>query len=155
MLVIAARYHDNGKARAIWQRFAGNYAFARDRTSALAKFAVWANPRLLKVGDDIYRHEFGSLHDAVEGKAFDGLPPPLQRLGLRLIAAHHGNARPSIFAYDEDRSADCSLELAQQIAIDFRALQLEWGAWGLAWWEALLRAANVAASREKVEGERR
>lgn len=158
MLDTAARYHDSGKARRIWQRFAGNNNFARDRTSALAKFAVWANPRLLKVGDDtdgIYRHEFGSVHDAVDDKAFGALPPPLQRLGLRLIAAHHGNARPNIFAYDEDRSADRSVELAQQIAIDFGTLQLEWGAWGLAWWEALLRAADVAASREKIEGEHR
>ncbi|HLH89416.1 MAG TPA: type I-U CRISPR-associated helicase/endonuclease Cas3 [Xanthobacteraceae bacterium] len=153
MLVIAARYHDSGKARRIWQRFAGNNGFVRDRTSALGKFAGWADPRLLKVGDDIggtYRHEFGSLHDAMDDKAFDGLPSPLQRLGLRLIAAHHGSARPSIFAYDEDRAADRSVELAQQIAIDFGTLQSEWGAWGLAWWEALLRAADVAASREKM-----
>jgi CRISPR-associated endonuclease/helicase Cas3 len=153
MLVIAARYHDNGKARLMWQRFAGNFGFVHSRTQALAKFSVWANPQLLKVGDDTYRHEFGSLHNAVEDKAFDGLSLPLQRLGLRLIIAHHGNGRPNILAYDEDRSADRSIELAHQSASDFRSLQAEWGVWGLAWWEALLRAADVSASREKIEEE--
>jgi CRISPR-associated endonuclease/helicase Cas3 len=76
-------------------------------------------------------------------------------LGLRLIAAHHGQARPSIFAYDENRAAEDSTELAAQIAEDFVMLQRQWGVWGLAWWEALLRAADVAASREKPTHEGR
>lgn len=152
MLVTAARYHDCGKARVIWQRYAGNHGFLRDKTQAVAKFAGWANPQMLKVGDDdFYRHEFGSLHDAVEGKAFDDLPPWVRRLGLRLIAAHHGHARPMIVAYDESRPADRSVALAEQVGRDFVMLLAEWGPWGLAWWEALLRAADAAASREKME----
>jgi CRISPR-associated endonuclease/helicase Cas3 len=153
MLVVAARHHDSGKARAMWQRFAGNPGFARDpgEHQPLAKFVVRGNPNLLKVGDEIYRHEFGSVRDAIERKAFDSVPL-LEALGLYLIATHHGNARPVIVAYDEkDLSGEDSIQLADRLRTDMMSLTAQWGQWGLAWWEALLRAADAAASREEPE----
>ena len=42
---------------------------------------------------------------------------------------------------------------AGEVALRFAVLQRQWGAWGLAWWEALLRASDVLASREN-DGER-
>ena len=35
----------------------------------------------------------------------------------------------------------------------FARLQREWGPWGLAWWESLLRAVDARASRENDGGE--
>jgi hypothetical protein len=37
------------------------------------------------------------------------------------------------------------------VALRFQRLQRHWGPWGLAWWEALLRAADWAASRQVIE----
>jgi CRISPR-associated endonuclease/helicase Cas3 len=37
---------------------------------------------------------------------------------------------------------------AGEVALRFAALQRRWGPWGLVWWEALLRAADILASRE-------
>ncbi len=37
---------------------------------------------------------------------------------------------------------------ARDVALRFARLQKRWGPWGLAWWEALLRAADQQASRE-------
>jgi CRISPR-associated endonuclease/helicase Cas3 len=38
-------------------------------------------------------------------------------------------------------------ERACDVALRFTRLQKRWGPWGLAWWEALLRAADQQASR--------
>ena len=52
-----------------------------------------------------------------------------------------------------EATAARSLRLdAREAALRFVRLQAEWGAWGLAWWEALLRAADWAASRALNEG---
>ena len=37
-------------------------------------------------------------------------------------------------------------------AMRFARLQKRWGPWVLAWWEALLRAADAQASRDNDEG---
>jgi CRISPR-associated endonuclease/helicase Cas3 len=153
LLAVAAKNHDWGKARAIWQRYAGNPSFARDpeKYPPLAKFTTRGDPRMLKVGNGTYRHEFGSVHDAIEKKVFDDpddFTPGLRRLGLNMIATHHGEARPTIFAYDEKHLQDgASRRLAGELLRDFVELQTELGPWGLAWLQALLRAADVMASR--------
>jgi CRISPR-associated endonuclease/helicase Cas3 len=156
MLVVAARHHDCGKARAIWQQYAGNPGFVRDPEThpPLAKFVTRGDPNRLRIGEANYRHEFGSVRDAIEMKAFNQLPSPLRDLGLHLIAAHHGNGRPMIVAYDEkDLAGNESIKLADQLRANITTLTSDWGLWGLAWWEALLRAADVAASRENPNQE--
>ncbi|MFN3351888.1 hypothetical protein, partial [Pseudorhodoplanes sp.] len=39
-------------------------------------------------------------------------------------------------------------ERARDVALRFARLQRQWGPWGLAWWESLLRAADQQASRQ-------
>ncbi len=137
MLVAAARSHDAGKARREWQA-----AMRAPRDGIYAKTIGGGNPAAL----DGYRHEFGSLRDAAHDPAIQALPPELRELALHLIAAHHGYARPVIRPLDPDVPPSASAVLARDAALRFEALQRRWGPWGLAWWEALLRAADWAAS---------
>ena len=141
MLMAAARRHDTGKRAKRWQR-----AFnARHEGGPYAK-----TPGPVNWADlNGYRHEFQSVLDAQR----DGLGE-LKRDGLRfdlalhLIAAHHGYARPTISVEGCDALRPTAAESrAVEIARRFARLQRQWGPWGLAWWEALLRAADQGASR--------
>jgi CRISPR-associated endonuclease/helicase Cas3 len=154
LLAEAAGAHDLGKMRVNWQTFAGNFGYPRRPRYAepLAKFVKGGHPNLLKIGDDTYRHEFGSVHDLIKQKAFDGRGADQRDLALHVIAAHHGNARPVIAPADELHLKDVSAKLAGEIALRFTRLHKKWGAWGLVWLEALLRAADAAASRKLDEG---
>ncbi len=53
----------------------------------------------------------------------------------------------------EDAPPSLLEDRAREIALRFARLQRRWGPWGLAWWEALLRAADVQASRRNDAGE--
>ena len=147
MLAIAARLHDEGKRAKRWQR-----AFSAERdkkrygiSGDLAKTRGPINQQIL----DGYRHEFGSLPYAKDDAEIKKLPNEQQDLALHLIAAHHGYARPLI-ATDgcEDAPPSMLEERTREVALRFAHLQKCWGPWGLAWWEALLRAADVQASRD-------
>lgn len=153
VLTEAAGVHDLGKARPNWQAYAGNPGFVRDpvRYPALAKFIAKGNPNLLRIGEVIYRHEFGSLRDATGQRLFEALPAEHRDLALHVVAAHHGHSRPVVAPVDELDPPATSCELARQAALRFARLQGEWGPWGIAWCEALLRAADVSASRETDE----
>lgn len=148
-LVAAARLHDRGKARDLWQRAMG----APHDAVCYAKTEGGGNPRMLEIGDDTYRHEFGSLREAQNDADLLDLPEELRDLALHLVAAHHGFARPVIAALDPDELPSISAQRAPAIALRFARLQRRWGWWGLAWWEALLRAADWAASAKNDAGE--
>lgn len=141
MLVAAARCHDDGKAAARWQR-----AFnAPSDGEPYAKTAGPLNPHVLNG----YRHEFQSVLEAekrgLEGVGRDGGGFDL---ALHLIAAHHGSARPGIGVGGCDTLSPTEAEgKAFEIAMRFAQLQRQWGPWGLAWWECLLRSADQRASR--------
>jgi CRISPR-associated endonuclease/helicase Cas3 len=140
MLGIAGRLHDEGKQAPRWQR-----AFNAKRDGVYAKTRGPLNSALL----DGYRHEFGSLPFAVKDARFGKLPADLQDLALHLIAAHHGSAHPVISTSGcEDAPPSALEERAREVALRFALLQKRWGPWGLAWWEALLRAADQQASRD-------
>jgi len=142
MLGIAARLHDEGKQADRWQR-----AFNAPPGGPYAKTKGPINYALL----DGYRHEFGSIPYAETHERLLALPPEQQDLALHLIAAHHGFARPVISTEgceDAPPSASALKERAAKIAHRFARLQERWGPWGLAWWEALLRAADQQASRD-------
>jgi len=77
------------------------------------------------------------------------LGPDLRDLALHLIVAHHGFGRPIISARGcEDAPPSLLLTQTREVALRFVRLQKRWGPWGLAWWEALLRAADQQASRD-------
>ena len=142
MLATTARLHDEGKRHKRWQRAAkvpdGKFYAKTDKRM---------NTRLL----DGYRHEFGSLPYAETDEGFRALPHHLQELVLHLVAAHHGWARPSIPIRGCDEPPSVLEKRACDIALRFARLQKRWGPWGLAWWEALLRAADQQASRANDE----
>jgi CRISPR-associated endonuclease/helicase Cas3 len=140
-IAIAARLHDHGKRRALWQRSIGNTSNA----VVLAKSGGSLRP--LDVTS--YRHELGSVVDAERDELLTDLEPAERELALHLIAAHHGRARPH-FPDDEmfdpePRGIDMDA-LALQIANRFAALQRRFGRWGLAYLESIVRAADYAAS---------
>jgi CRISPR-associated endonuclease/helicase Cas3 len=148
LLARVALVHDFGKMRKNWQAYAGNPGYGRPGVKALAKFTSRGNPRLLEIGELTYRHEFGSLRDVLDQDLFDGLDPERRDLALHLVAAHHGNARPVITPADEKCPPSVNADLAREAALRFARLQRRWGPWGLAFWEALFRAADIGASRE-------
>ena len=143
MLEAAARHHDEGKEAHRWQRA---FNAPRDGKGPYAKTPGPLNRRQLEG----YRHEFQSVIDA-ENKGLNGLDRHDLRfdLALHLIAAHHGHARPTIPIEGCDSLPPTAAEIrAYEIALRFARLQQQLGPWGLAWWEALLRAADQRASKK-------
>jgi len=142
-IVLAARLHDEGKKAAIWQR-----AFNADTDGIYAK----TRGPFLRNALGHYRHEFGSLPHVERSNRFGTLPEDLRDLVLHLVAAHHGRARP-VIGTDGCEQPPSALEArAREVALRFARLQRRFGPWGLAWLEALLRAADQQASRDLDEG---
>lgn len=151
LLVAAAVHHDDGKAAARWQ---AAFHAPKDK-QPLAKVGKWIDQSSLAG----YRHEAGSLlglmgkwdvfPDAKASVALSRLSAERQELAKHLVSSHHGWSRPTlpvvgIEAIPPSKLADLQHEVAER----FAALQETWGPWGLAWWEALLRAADGIASRK-------
>lgn len=143
VFALAATLHDEGKQASAWQRAfraptnGGPYAKTRHRPSQ----AVLGG----------YRHELGSLPIAERDPRVADLPDDLRDLCLHLIASHHGNARPLIGIRGATEPPSLLAQRAQDIAHRFARVERAWGPWGLAWLEALLRAADQRASRESDE----
>jgi CRISPR-associated endonuclease/helicase Cas3 len=143
LLALAARLHDEGKKAKRWQQ-----AFRAPKDADYAKTRSRPSFKILAG----YRHELGSLPYAERDERVKALDDDLRDLCLHLIAAHHGNARP-LLRTDGAEEPPIKLEArAQEIALRFARLEKRWGPWGLAWWEALLRAADQQASRRNDKG---
>jgi CRISPR-associated endonuclease/helicase Cas3 len=117
----AGSLHDEGKRCETWQIPMGG-----SMQNPLAKTKRAINPKAMGG----YRHEFGSLLAALKSH-------PDNDLLLHLIASHHGWARP----YWETKEM-----AAMDAARRFSRLQRKWGPWGLAYLEALFKAADGIAS---------
>jgi len=145
-----AAVHDEGKSHPPWQRAMGNSDLANPIAKPVVERPASTNG---------YRHEWGSLL-----KIADHLPSPpsdwseamrqvWRDLWLHLIGAHHGFLRPSL----PDRAFPRPPTMAKQLplrmaAIErFARLQSDIGPWRLAYLEALLKSADVDASRAYVE----
>jgi len=140
VLLLAARLHDEGKRAARWQR-----AFHVPKDGVYAKSEGPIDHGIL----DGYRHELGSLLRVENDDRIQQLPEEHRDLVLHLIAAHHGFARPLIDTGGCEEAPPSSLAgKAAEIALRFARLQDRWAPWGLAWWEALLRASDQQASRD-------
>jgi CRISPR-associated endonuclease/helicase Cas3 len=141
MLAIAARLHDEGKRSRRWQRAfnAPNDGLCYAKTKGPINYALL----------DGYRHEFGSLRHAENNDALKRLPQGLRELALHLITAHHGFSRPVIGTHGcDDAPPSVMEERARDAVLRFAHLERRWGPWGLAWWEALLRAVDQQVSRD-------
>lgn len=148
-LIVAAQCHDFGKRRKVFQTVLGN--------------AQWPGRVLAKSGKqggriaEKYRHEFGSLLDAVNDEAFCALKEEWKAFVLHVIATHHGRGRPHFpadEAFDpEPRGRDVPA-VARAVPQRFGRLQRKYGRWGLAYLESLLRAADYAASAKPSEYEK-
>jgi CRISPR-associated endonuclease/helicase Cas3 len=140
-VILAARFHDLGKKRIVWQRSIGNPT----PTRWIAKSGGTMKP--IELND--YRHEFGSLLDVLDQAEFQELDELQKDLVLHLIAVHHGLGRPhfpSDLAFDPDPGGKDVDSIAVEIPRRFARLQRKYGRWGLAYIESLLRAADYAAS---------
>jgi CRISPR-associated endonuclease/helicase Cas3 len=145
-LVIAAKFHDLGKKRTVWQRSIGNPNPADWHAKS------GRNWKPFDICPD-YRHEFGSLIDV---ERIEECKVVLSKLGsderdlvLHLIAAHHGRARPHFpleETFDPSGKPVDSEAIATEVPRRFARLQRQFGRWGLAYLESLLRAADYAAS---------
>jgi CRISPR-associated endonuclease/helicase Cas3 len=140
-IIEAAGQHDLGKDRPWWQRAVG-----RIEKPAVAKSDRSHFDHKINRG---YRHELGSVADLRDGKA--NLPTTVDReLCLHLVATHHGHARPGfrVEAIGPVVTDGAKRVLAETPA-RFAKLQARHGWWALAWLEALVKAADVLASRDE------
>lgn len=138
-LRIAARNHDLGKNCDRWQNAFSAPEYGRPYAKTPGPFR---NSLL-----DGYRHECGSLPLVAKDLEFSKLDEGMQELTLHLVAAHHGFARPVIqTAGAEDAPPSALVARAREVALRFARVQQEWGPWGLAWLESILRAADQRAS---------
>jgi len=149
-ITLAAKLHDDGKRRALFQHTLGNRDFP---ARVLAKSGRYG-ARL----PETYRHEFGSLLDAEQDPVIRALADEMQDVVLHLIATHHGRARPHFprdEAYDPESNQSTTDAVNSEVPRRYARLQRKYGRWGLAYLESLLRAADWAASGQpsKFENE--
>jgi len=146
-VISAAKWHDLGKHRQIWQRSISNMNYPE---IVLAKSGGSMNSADLSN----YRHELGSVIEVSADEEFKSLPLEAQDLTLHLIAAHHGRARPHFSAdevFDPEKTEEDARNAARETPRRFAQLERKYGRWGLAFIESLVRAADILASQSSED----
>ncbi len=164
-IVTAAGYHDFGKADLRFQAWLrnGDTLAARFAPKPLAKSARSTLRTQASCGlPENFRHELVSLLFAAKD---DSLDPGTRDLVLHLIACHHGRCRPfapvvideAVGCVDfggarlcrDDQLGAPAHALDSGVPERFWLLTRQFGWWGLAYLEAMLRMADWRASGEK------
>lgn len=151
LLSEAASAHDLGKSNPKWQSAMGN----RDLVKPVAKPLVEQPARM-----GGFRHEWESLLKVTERPP--NLPPTVSDsekqiwmdLWCHLIASHHGHLRPWLADHILEKhpfSMQRQSAIRIQSAERFSRLQRLLGPWRLAYLEALVKAADTAASKADEE----
>ncbi len=172
---LAGELHDIGKADGRFQSMlvGGSPNEAWLRRKLLAKSKQVSRSKSERIRDrerstlpDRFRHELLSAQLVSKANLSES------DLVNHLVASHHGHARPWMppstdrdptkvelgpigIAYvceAEDRSDAFDTEIRLAIAERFWRLQGEYGAWGLAYLESILRLADQQISREEASG---
>jgi CRISPR-associated endonuclease/helicase Cas3 len=147
-LVLAAKFHDLGKRRAVWQRSIGNDQYPAYVYAKSGRLPDGGHLKPFDICPD-YRHELGSVLDIPEELQFREQSQDVRDLILHLIASGHGRGRPHFpadEAFDpEPKDRDVS-KTAVEVVQRFAQSQRKYGRWGLAYIESVLRAADYAAS---------
>jgi CRISPR-associated endonuclease/helicase Cas3 len=137
-LLFAAEAHDVGKCTEPWQESIGNFDGKQG--------TYWAKSDRPSTRRLSYRHEFASLLDIATKSS---CPEEIQELAMHLVGSHHGCGRPH-FGESQTRDARHGQRRSRAVAAEvpgrFGRLQRQYGRWGLAYLESLLRAADAAAS---------
>ena len=129
----AAVLHDTGKAHPAWQCAFGNSNGGRN----IAKLKSGKRAIKQHILNGL-RHEFVSLADAIATE---------DALTLQVIASHHKWSRPHFPSrgYDRRKSVEENRQANLGNIRRFVALQKKFGIWGLAYLEAIMRAADAMA----------
>lgn len=138
-LAQAARWHDVGKAKESFQRYMGRCEGA----PALGKSRRGrSNPATERRIAEAMDHELGWRHEGASAHLVQASVD--DDLVVHLIGSHHGRFRPFLNSHSEQ--AD-QRELPQR-ARAFHRLNEQFGPWGLAYLEALVRLSDWHASSE-------
>jgi len=165
-VAFAALLHDIGKADGRFQRWLGG---SSDQLLAKSSSPVgsWRAARVAAGWPAGGRHE--ALSARLAARWFAQRPEEAQRhdvdLVLHLVGAHHGYGRPLLEGVDDDSSSEVTATIAGHevtapanlAATDatqpsrFGQLTEQYGHWGLALLEAVLRRADHAVSRSLMD----
>ena len=134
-IIMAAKYHDVGKAHEHWQ----DCMQVELEKRPLAK----TGRKHIPLNMHGFRHELASTIKCASKK--DIINHKESDLILHLIAAHHGWARPCFKPNHiiEDKNGE-----TEKIVKRYSSLQKRFGAWGLAWLESIVRGSDWQASKE-------
>ena len=175
-LVLAARYHDLGKADHRMQAmFHGGSAWAAAASdTVLAKSAQWPTGlRQFLRAREAAGYPVGYRHELVSVRLMESVPELLDAAGdrdlvLHLVTSHHGHGRPFAPVVDDPSPEDVEVRVfghamlaSSRTGLErldggvperFWKLTRRYGWWGLALLEALVRVADHRCSeREQLE----
>ncbi len=141
-VLAAAGGHDVGKDCPWWQRAVGNFTKPPVAKSGQEEFNHAINRG--------YRHELGSVAELQKAASVISMESEAADLLLHLVAAHHGHGRPGfrLEAMGPIQRSDLQQALGA-VPARFARVQAAYGWWGLAWLEALVKTADVLASRDE------
>lgn len=134
--------HDVGKDCPWWQRAVGRFTRPPVAKSGQEEFNHAINQG--------YRHELGSVAKLQQAASVTSMEPCAADLLLHLVAAHHGHGRPGFRTEAMGPIPSSGLKQAiDAVPARFARVQAAYGWWGLAWLEALVKTADVLASRDE------